>query len=433
MKTKTTFKSLLAIIGLLLSFNLQAQDVPSITIHVENAGSLSSFIAESKKYQIINLTLTGNLNGIDIRYIREMAGRDYIGNATNGKLTILNLADANIISGGGAYYHSGNNFSSTSNNSFGEFAFYNCTRLTSVILPNSLILIETAAFQGCTGLTSVIIPDSVTSIGSSAFQGCTGLTSVIIPNSVTSIGSSAFQSCTKLTAIKIPKNITSIEATAFRGCTGLKEFIVLGENANYSTIDGVLFNKDRTTLIAYPNAKATTYTIPNSVTSIGAAAFQRCTGLISIIIPVSVTSIGAFSFPSAFQDCTGLTEIHCKNPTPPKIASYEFSVTIKQLANLYVPKGSYSTYWLAVGWGDFVNIIEEDATAINTISKDKIAINTIANGIAIATKETTLISIVNISGQKVYQSTINGNAEILLNKGVYIVKVNNESQKIIIQ
>ena len=162
-------------------------------------------------------------------------------------------------------------------------AFYYCTRLTSITIPDSVTSIDYYAFYGCTGLTNVTIPDSVTSIGDRAFSGCTGLTSITIPDSVTSIGYGAFSGCTGLTAINIGEG-----------------------NTSYSSVDGVFFNKDKTSLICYPSGKAdTTYTIPDSVLGIENVAFQRCTGLTSVTIPYGITSIGG----SAFFDCTGLTGV----------------------------------------------------------------------------------------------------------------------------
>jgi len=174
----------------------------------------------------------------------------------------------------------------------------------------------------------------------------------------------------------------------------------------------------------------TSIIIPNSVTTIGQEAFEDCTSLTSVIIGNSVTSIDI----TAFRGCTGLKEIHSKNSTPPRLGSNCFANVNKTTCILYVPKGSKNAYQLASQWKDFTNIIEEgDETAINIINKDKITIQSISNGIAIETKEQTPITVYNLSGQKVYQSVINRNVVIHLNKGIYIVKVNNESQKVIVK
>ena len=180
------------------------------------------------------------------------------------------------------------------------------SRVKSAVIAEGVTSIGGKAFLDCTSLTSVTIPDSVTSIGKQAFMYCTSLTGVTIPDSVTSIGSSAFSYCKSLTSVTIPNSVTSIGDAAFASCTSLTGIWVAEGNSHYANdASGVLFNKDKTTLVQCPGAFSGSYAIPNSVTSIVGYAFDGCASLTSVTIPDGVTSIGRY----AFHDCRSLTSV----------------------------------------------------------------------------------------------------------------------------
>jgi hypothetical protein len=190
----------------------------------------------------------------------------------------------------------------------GEFAFSLCIGFTgSLTIGNSVTTIGKYAFSLCSGFTgSLTIPESVTAIGEYAFQNCSGFTgSLTIPNSVTTIGEAAFRGCNGFTgSLTIPNSVTAIGKRAFVYCSGLTAILVDESNQNHSSSDGVLFNKDKTTLIQCPGGKTGSYTVPNSVTTIGAGAFGGCSSFTgSLTIGNSVTTIGEW----AFDDCSGFT------------------------------------------------------------------------------------------------------------------------------
>lgn len=187
--------AILSILFFSFCLRIQAQDVLPVTINVATAGSLPSLIATTKKDLITNLTVTGNLNGTDIRYIHEMAGSSINGSTTTGKLSVLDLFGANIVGGGDPYFYQDDKPQYTSLNEIGDYAFKNCKVLTSVIIPINVISIGNSAFYGCIGLTSIIIPNSVTSIEKFSFGCCKGLTSITIPNNLKSIDEAAFIDC----------------------------------------------------------------------------------------------------------------------------------------------------------------------------------------------------------------------------------------------
>ena len=238
--------------------------------------------------------------------------------------------------------------------SIGFCAFYNCKSLTSVTIPDSVTSISESAFEDCKSLTSATIPYSVTSIGDYAYHGCYftsenfvnnsnvelddsskptivdtdaggfcikdnvlvnmrpayAIGEVTIPNSVIIFGYSAFDSCESLISVTIPDSVTCIDDRTFSSCTSLTSIEVSGNNKNYSSIDGVLFNKNKSRLITYPAGKTDSkYVMPNSVISIDDDAFDSCINLKSVTIPDSVTSVGN----SAFYDCTSLASVTIPN------------------------------------------------------------------------------------------------------------------------
>jgi hypothetical protein len=185
-------------------------------------------------------------------------------------------------------------------------AFANCDNLAGITLPSSVTSIGSYAFVNCTGLTSITLPVGVTSINDHQFTGCSSLTSVTLPNGITSIKSGAFDACRSLARITIPASVASIESPTFYDCTSLAEIDVDPANPAFCSLDGVLFNKARTTLVAYPCGKTqTSYNIPDGVTTIGDNAFFGCEALASIGIPSGVAVIGA----SAFFGCRNLIDI----------------------------------------------------------------------------------------------------------------------------
>ena len=217
----------------------------------------------------------------------------------------------------------------------------------NIVIPDNynrkpVIAIKFPAFYRCTGLTSITIPNSVTSIGDYTFYGCSGLTSITIPNSVTSIGDYAFSYCIELTSVTIPNSVTSIGDSAFKDCSRLTSIYYAGDVASWCGISGLdnLMRRDQT---LYIDGKELTgdLVIPNGVTSIGYGAFYDCSGLTSVTIGNSVTSIGDF----AFGDCTGLTNITLPNSVT-SIGDYAFR-GCSGLTSITIPNSVTSIGWSA--------------------------------------------------------------------------------------
>lgn len=324
------------------------------------------------------------------------AMRDYSGNTTENpapwksvanQVTSLSLSDKITRIGNRAFeYFCGLNTLTIPDSvkSIGNGAFLNCTELRTLDLGSGVKTLGDSSFAGCSGLTSITIPKSVTNLESSAFSRCTGLLSVTVENG--SIGEGVFNGCTGLTSLTISKSVTDINVSAVTGCTALTGIQVNKDNKTYASVDGVLFSKDKKTLLRYPEGKTQTsytvpdgvdtigksafrgcklhavtlpdsltgigsgafswskvrsITIPNGVTSIGRSAFAECTALQSIVLPKGITSIEA----DTFHDCISLTEITIPSGVT-SIISYAFN-GCSELREITIPKSVTTIGYLA--------------------------------------------------------------------------------------
>jgi hypothetical protein len=342
----------------------------------------------------------------------------------------------------------------------GQYAFQNCSSLTSVTIPNLVTTIGDMAFDGCSSLTSVTIPNSVTLIRDYAFRDCSSLTSVTIPNSVTTIGRFAFSGCSGMTSVTIANGVTSIGEFAFARCTGLKEVIVrwhtpLAISAtvfNAIDLEALTLKVPDGTVAAYQSANVwnnfgriltgstpdpdpdpdpnpdpdpdpdpgpgggneadfvinangvlTGYkctganaVIPSSVKSIGVGAFQNCTTLTSVTIPQSVTSIGAL----AFAGCTGLKEVVVAWDTPPSITSLVFNGVSLGGVTLRVPSGRDSAYRSAAVWRLFGTV----ATGNDAVPEQSVGVHCAAGVLSVDSPAAEQVTVYSAGGALLFRS-----------------------------
>lgn len=272
----------------------ELEKYPDLTrvYHVETPGTLPQLVGEDNKYLITEMKVTGNLNGTDLRLIREMAGRDLNGSATNGVLMKLDLQDARIVEGGDAYYVRGGDICYSKNDEIGRNLFYQ-SLLMDIKLPKNTVAIGVSAFFNSTGLKSVSIPNGVKSIGESAFQVCSLLEDIHLPESLESLGQNAFNTCLALREIVLPEKLEVVTFCAFDRCESLEK-VVFSEGLK--TIDACGFWRCTSLKEAI---------LPESLHTIESAAFSDCESLNQVRLPSKIEIIKE----RTFYGCKSLTEI----------------------------------------------------------------------------------------------------------------------------
>lgn len=299
MKIFTSKKTMVAVLLFCLCNTVYSQTKDVTT----EAGKLSEHISADEQKSITTLKVSGTINGSDILLLRKMAGKGVDDNATfEGKLSSLDLSEAQIVKGGANYYStkvgsSTKYFQPKEDNVIAPYMFRGLTNLTTLKLPTNITKIERHAFSGCSGLTECTIPNDVTSIGANAFAQCSKLSSVTLSSSLEEIGTSAFENCTSLATIsEFPESLSTIDEKAFLN-TVITAFNVSSANNDFSVEDGVLYDKEKTTLQLYPCGRTEgVFTIPQGVSGIDNYAFAYAKNLKSIELSENLTTINESAF-----------------------------------------------------------------------------------------------------------------------------------------
>ena len=308
---------------------------------------------------------------------------------------------------------------------------------------------------------------SVTSIGSSAFSWCSQLTAVTIPEGVATIGSSAFESCSSLTEVTIPASAINIGNWVFDHCSALTAIHVAEGNTAYSSEDGVLFNKDKTTLVCYPIGKTeTTYTVPATVTTFTTSAFENCTALAQINLPNSLTDMASRTFygctslkevtlpdgvtqlmgfnftdcsalekvtlpegityigNGAFKNCSALTEMTVLATTPPTLGTDVF-LNVNRDIPVYVPAASLAAYQTAAVWSEFTDLQSISTTGLPTaVMPESIRMQ----GGMLHNPQQLHLTLYDMQGRQVYSGA---DATVSQPAGVYVLRCAGASGKVV--
>jgi len=271
-------------------FNIQNR-----TLNLAVEGNLETMLNKKDKDRVVSMTIAGQLNASDLKILKEMA--------TKGKLTTINMSEVTLTK-----------------------------------IPDRM-------FQGCAVLTSIKLPQTLKAIGNELFADCVNLTSISLPDSLVSLAGNAFNNCASLPELTIPASMTSgLGFTTFcSGCKKLSKITVAETNTVYSSLDGVLYNKDKSTILRYPCGNpASLFSFPNTIAEVGVGAFESCSYLSSITMTENLKIIKN----SAFKGCTALTSIMLPSMVT-ELGGYAFencnrlsTVTLP----MFVPEIGYSTF-----------------------------------------------------------------------------------------
>lgn len=262
-------------------------------------------------------------------------------------------------------------------------------------------------------INKVIMLGNITTIGSEAFMGCSRLNSIDFSNSLTSLGKSSFSNCSALIDIIIPNSVTSINFGAFSYCSGLKN-LVIGNSVR--DIGDYAFHSCN---------KIKTLVVPNSVESIGNHTFQNCDGLENLTLGISLVNIGDY----AFRYCNTLIVIKSLAIIPPKCGLDAFG-NVNKFCKLVVPDGCVDAYRQADGWRDFLNITSETG-GIGDLDDSNVTVTSVDGKISIAGVVDAIVDVYNTSGALLYSGRSHNIA--VPNDGIYFVRINGKTQKVVVR
>ena len=354
--------------------------------------------------------------------------------------------------------------------SIGNNVFENCSNLGEIVIPNTVTSMGGYSFSGCSSLKNITIGNGVKTINEYSFSGCTSLENITIGNGVKTINEYSFSSCSKLPNITIPSNVESIGDYVFNNCTSLTQVSIanrdtelsLGSNGSnplfYSCpLDSVYIGGN----ITYPttsskgyspfyrNTKLRSVVISDNETEISENEFYGCTNLKNISMGDDIEKIGDWAFSGcssldyfafgsgmksigkeAFSDCTAMTKLISRTVTPPTCSTQALDDINKWVCELFVPKSAVSAYQGANQWKEFFFITGTESSGVETTFTDNVNVSVENGNIVVNGADNANIEVYSVNGQCVY----NGNATTISvsAKGMYIVKVNNKSFKVIL-